>query len=384
MTEVEGWVAPEFEGVLDAFVANFDERAEVGAAVSVSLHGEPVVDLWGGVADPATGRPWAPNSIVTVFSCTKGVTAVCLGLLVERRLLDPDAPVARYWPEFAAAGKERVTVGEALSHQAGVPYVDGDFTLDDVLAWDPVVDALARQAPVWEPGTSHGYHMRTFGWIAGELVRRVTGSTIGRFWRDEIADPLGLDFWIGLPEHLEPRVAPVVPPTTDLRAALAGLGDSLLLAKVFSNPGGLFNYDDMWNTRALRAAELPSSNGIGDARSLARLYAALLGPVDGQRVLRPETVRLATASRARGRDAVIMVETDYGLGFMLGRSFGAANPPRAFGHAGAGGSLAFADPDTGLAFGYVMNDLRFDPAGDPRSETLVRAALAGAAARSRG
>jgi CubicO group peptidase (beta-lactamase class C family) len=200
--------------------------------------------------------------------------------------------------------------------------------------------------------------------------------TPGRWFRDEIAAPLQLEFWIGLPESLESRVAPIIPPENDLRAVLAQFGDDLLLAKVFSNPGGHFNYDEMWNTRPLRATELPSSNGHGDARSLARLYASCIGTVDGVRTLQPETVARATQEQARGKDAVIMVETSFGLGFMLGRSFGTANPTTAFGHAGAGGSLCFADPARNLAFAYVMNDLRFDPKGDPRSEELVRAVYA--------
>jgi CubicO group peptidase (beta-lactamase class C family) len=372
---IEGHAASEFEAVLDAFARNFDERGEVGAAVCVYVEGRPVVDLWGGVADPRTGRPWREDTIVLVYSATKGVTAVCANALVERGLLDADAPVARYWPEFAACGKEDVTVGHMLAHQVGLPYVDAQLTLEEALAWEPVVTALAAQAPIWPPGTKHGYHMRTYGWLTGELVRRVDPQhrTLGRWFRDELAAPLGLDFWIGLPEALETRVAPVVPPTQDLRAVLGALGDELLLARVFSNPGGHFSYDDMWNTRPLHACELPSSNGIGDARSLARLYAACLDEIDGVRALEPATLAAAAKERACGADEVLMIESCFGLGFMLGASFGAANPSTAVGHAGAGGSLAFADPAAGVAFAYVMNDLRFDPNGDPRSEDLVRA-----------
>jgi CubicO group peptidase (beta-lactamase class C family) len=218
--------------------------------------------------------------------------------------------------------------------------------------------------------------MRTYGWLVGELLRRTTGRTPGTFLREEVTGPLGIDFWVGLPEAEEPRVATLVPPATSLKEVLAPLGDSLLLARVFANPGGHFDYDDMWNTRQLHACELPSSNGIGDARGLARLYASCIGDgIDGRRTLQPATVEAATEEQVRGPDAVIMVESCFGLGFMLGKSFGPANPRTCFGHAGAGGSLAFADPASGLAFGYVMNDLRFDATeGDPRSETLVRAA----------
>jgi CubicO group peptidase (beta-lactamase class C family) len=373
--EIHGSAEAGWGGVADAFLANFEERGEVGAAVCVYLDGRRVVDLWGGVADRATSRPWAEDTIVTVFSSTKGVTAIGANLVIERGLLDPDATVASYWPEFAAAGKEAITVRQVLSHQAGLPLVEADLSLDEALAWDPVVAALAAQAPLWEPGTQHGYHMRTFGWLAGELLRRTTGLSPGGFLRADVTAPFDVDFWVGLPAELEPRVATLVPPSTSLKEVLTPLAESLLLARVFSNPGGHFDYDDMWNTRQLRACELPSSNGIGDARGLARLYAACIGTgVEGQRLLSPDTVARATVEQARGTDAVLGIESCFGLGFMLGASFGAANPGTAFGHAGAGGSLAFADPDTGLAFGYVMNDLRFDPAGDPRSETLVRAA----------
>jgi CubicO group peptidase (beta-lactamase class C family) len=371
--DVGGWVEASFEPVIDAFTANFDERGEVGAAVSVYVDGEPVVDLWGGCADATTGRPWTSDTVVLVFSSTKGVTAVCANRLIEEGRLDPDAPVSSYWPEFAANGKETITVAQVLSHQAGLPMVEGDYTLAEVLAWDPMVESLASQAPIWPPATKHGYHMRTFGWLVGELVRRVDGRTIGTYFREEIAAPLGCDFWIGLPEQIEPRTARLVPPEHDLGALLRKLGGELLLAEVFANPAGLFNYDEMWNTRALRAAELPSSNGVGDARALARLYASCVGDVDGVRTLETQTVARGTIEQACGKDEVLMIESCFGLGFMLGASFGAANRASAFGHAGAGGSLAFADPEARLGFGYVMNDLRFDPAGDPRSEELVRA-----------
>jgi CubicO group peptidase (beta-lactamase class C family) len=370
--DIGGWVEAPFEPVIDVFAANFDDRGEVGAALCVYVGGEPVVDLWGGVADATSGRPWTADTVVLVFSSTKGVTAVCANRLIEDGRLDPDAPVASYWPEFAAKGKDAITVAQVLSHQAGLPMVEGDYSLTEVLAWDPMAESLARQVPIWEPGTKHGYHMRTFGWLVGELVRRVEGRTIGAYFREEIAVPLGLDFWIGLPEEIEPRVARLVPPEHDLGELLRKLGGELLLADVFSNPGDLFGYNEMWNTRELHAAELPSSNGVGDARALARLYASCIGEVDGVRTLQPATVAAATAEQARGKDEVLVVDSCFGLGFMLGPSFGAANRPTAFGHAGAGGSSAFADPDARLGFGYVMNDLRFDPKGDPRSEELVR------------
>jgi CubicO group peptidase (beta-lactamase class C family) len=375
MALIGGWVDTDFEPVLDVFEANFDERGEVGAAVCVYVDGRAVVDLWGGLADKETAREWQSDTLVLVFSSTKGVTAICANAMIERGLLDPDARVVDYWPEFGAGGKDEITVREVLSHQAGLPFVEGDFTLDEALSWEPMVQALAAQHPVWRPGAKHGYHMRTYGWLTGELVRRANPShrTLGTFFREEIAEPLGLDIWIGLPEELEERVARLVTPRYDMAAGVASLGEDLLLAKVFGNPSSLFNYNDMWNTRALHACELPSTNGIGDARSFARLYASCLGAVDGVQTLGDATVASATREEASGPDEVLMTETSFGLGFMLGRSFGAANSTTAFGHAGAGGSLAFADPERGLAFGYVMNHLRFNPKGDPRSEELVRA-----------
>ena len=375
---MSGIVEPGWHGVADAFAANFAEHDEVGAACAVYRDGRPVVDIWGGLADRATGRPWERDTLVVVFSCTKGLTATLANLLIERGLLDPDAPVARYWPEFAANGKDGIPVRWVLSHQAGLAVIDADLTLEESLAWDPVVTALAAQAPVWEPGTAHGYHLRAYGWLVGELLRRVTGRTAGQLLREELAEPLGLDLWIGLPEDLEPRVATLIPPSVKFQDLLANLGDDLLLGRASTGPSGHFNYNDMWNTRALHAAELPSSNGIGDARSLARHYAALLGDVDGLRALRPETVAAATVAQVRGPDAVILVETAFGLGYMLPPSINARCRPRAFGHAGAGGSVAFADPDAGIAFAYVMNDMRFDLRGDPRSDGLVEAAYAAA------
>jgi CubicO group peptidase (beta-lactamase class C family) len=384
-TDIDGAVEAEFEGVLDAFAANFDEHRDVGAACCVYVEGRAVVDIWGGLADATLGRRWQEDTIAPVFSSTKGVTATCVNLLIERGELDPDATVASYWPEFAANGKDAITLRHVLSHQAGLAVIDADgLTLAECLAWFPVVDAIARQAPVWEPGTAHGYHMRSFGWILGEVVRRVTGRTLGAWFGDEVARPLDLDFWIGLPADLEPRVARLVPPKGDMRAFFDALGDDVLLGRATTGPAGHFAYDDMWNTRALHACELPSSNGIGEARSLARLYASLIGDVApmgahgsasraATRTLAPETVVRATEVQARGPDKVILTETAFGLGYMLPPSLNARARSTAFGHAGAGGSLAFADPRAGFAFAYAMNDLRFDLTGDPRSDGLVEA-----------
>jgi CubicO group peptidase (beta-lactamase class C family) len=378
--DVGGRVEAGFEPVVDAFVANFRERGDVGAACTVVVGGESVVDVWGGLADRATERPWARDTLQLVFSTTKGATALCAHLLVQRGLLDVDAPVASYWPEFAANGKGDIPVRWVLSHRAGLAEIEGTFTLDDALSWDPVVEALAAQPPNWEPGTAHGYHIRSYGWLVGELVRRVDGRTLGRFFADEVAAPLGLDFWIGLPEAEEARVSTVIPPEASTDPAAQALfeqfaGPDTFLGRTLTGPSGLFHYDEMWNTRAIHAAELPSSNGIADARAVARMYAATVGDVDGVRLLEPLTVAAATEVQAEGPDKVVMFPMRYGLGFMLPPTVPSPGP-HAFGHAGAGGSLGFADPDRELGFGYVMNKMEMGMSVDERASSLAAAVYA--------
>lgn len=375
---VMGTVAPGFEPVAEAFANNFTEHGDVGAACTLYLDGAPVVDIWGGVAEIEPERSWERDTIVIAYSCTKGATAVCANKLIQEGRLDPDAPVADYWPEFAANGKGHITVAWALSHRAGLAEVQGDFTLEDVAAWDPIVEGIAAQAPVWEPGTQHGYHTRSYGWIVGEIIRRITGVSPGTYFAKEIAAPLGLDFYIGVSEELDARVARMYPAQYDAETqALMDqvLGDqSTFMGRVMSGPSGLFAYSDMWNTRQMRAAEMPSSNGHGDARSLARMYAACIGEVDGVRLLSDETVAHATEVLSEGPDCVIGQPLTIGLGFMLAPTFPPGVGPRTFGHSGAGGSVAFADPDRALAFGYVMNQMKLAMEADPRSADLVRAA----------
>jgi CubicO group peptidase (beta-lactamase class C family) len=379
--EVHGMVEPRFAAVRDAFAANFTLHGDVGAACAVYHRGRLVVDVWGGLADRATARPWTRGTLALVFSTTKGLAATCVLRLVEQGLLDLDAPIARYWPEFGAAGKAAVPVRWALCHKTGLADVTGTFTLEEIFAWKPVVAAIAAQAPNWEPGTQHGYHARSFGWITGELVRRVTGRSFGRYVAEEIAAPLGLELWVGLPEALEPRVATLVPaPEPDdpaVREMLARfMGPDTLLGRVLRGPSDLFAYDERWNRPPFHAAEMPSSNGIGTARAIARLYATLAGDVDGVRCLRPETVALARSVQADGPDAVLMLPTRFGLGFMLPPALSLAAAPTAFGHPGAGGSLGFADPEAELGFGYVMNQMQLGTTGDPRSRGLVEAVYA--------
>ncbi|HKA15172.1 MAG TPA: serine hydrolase domain-containing protein, partial [Myxococcota bacterium] len=277
-TGIHGRVDPRFARVREEFARNFAERGELGASVCVIASGRTVVDLWGGHADPARERPWREDTLVMVHSCTKGAAAICAHVLADRSELDLDAPVARYWPEFADAGKERIPVHMLLSHRAGLAAIDAPLRPRQGLEWDTMVDALAHQRPNWEPGTAHGYHAITFGWLVGEVVRRISGRTLGRFLRDEIAGPLGLDFWIGLPEAEDPRAARIAPPPpVDPHDAFGAalLDHGSLTRRAFMNPSTLYFAGGAEFARRLRAAEIPAANGMANARGLAGLYAPL-------------------------------------------------------------------------------------------------------------
>ncbi|HXQ62206.1 MAG TPA: serine hydrolase domain-containing protein [Acidimicrobiales bacterium] len=408
MTTISGWVAPGFQAVRDAFEANFESGSEVGAAFAAYHQGEKVVDLWGGIADQTTGRPWEEDSLVLVYSTTKGVTAMCANRLAQQGLLDIEAPVATYWPEFAYAGKEAVTVADLLAHRAGLAWIDGTMSVEEMLEWDPVITALERQAPSWPPGTAHGYHATTYGWLVGEVVRRITGMSVGSYLRSEIAGPLDADFFIGLPPSEEPRVArlvtfmeglgsgrrPGTPPPGDPGigpdlAGLAELAPSYLaedgpLFKALMAPGGALADEEIWHSPRLHAAEIPAANGICDARSLARLYGGCVsevrtGPGPGFRILAPEQVQRAVQPQTVGPDAVLLgLDIQWGLGFIVNRGLIAAaglGGPRAFGHFGMGGSAGWADPDTELGMGYVMNRMEIGTTGDARSFRLMQACL---------
>jgi len=403
----QGWVDEGFEAVRAAFEGNFEHGNEAGAAFAAYHRGRKVVDLWGGTADVTTGRPWEEDTMVLVYSTTKGVTAMCANRLAQEGRLDVDAPVADYWPEFAAAGKERVTVADLLSHQAGLAWVDGEMSLSDVLAWDPVVRALEAQAPSWTPGTAHGYHATTFGWLVGEVVRRIAGCSIGTYLRREIAGPLGADFYIGLPADQHRRPAKLISfidamaagtingPDTDLvgtagpdASALAELASSYLapggpLTKALNAPGGALSDQAAWDSPELWSAEVPAANGICDARSLARLYGACVSDVDTPqgpfRILSPGQVDAAVQQRTEGPDKVLLgLDLQWGLGFMLNRGLIAASGiggQRGFGHYGMGGSAGWADPDLELGMGYVMNRMSIGTTGDMRSARLMAATV---------
>ena len=375
---LSGVVDPAYAEVAEAFLRNFTDHGDVGAGFCLYSHGRPVVDVWAGMAEPDGGRAWDRDTIAPIFSISKAATAICALVLIEREELELDAPVARYWPEFARHGKDRVTVRDAMAHRAAVACLDRSLTLDEVLAWDPVVRAIAEQEPNWEPGTGWGYHVRTWGWLVGELVRRVSGRTVGEFLAEVLCRPLGLDLWIGLPAAEDHRVAEVL---LDPVPSAFYMPDASLKGRVLSGPSPEFAYPDgaLWNASRFHRAEVPSSNGIGDARSVARLLAAVVGEVDGTRLLAPETVAAATAVHSDGLDLVL--GRDFyrmGLGLHRAPGIGTQVGPNAFGHLGRNGSLAWADPDRCLAYAYVCNQeiLAISPDGHVRSTELTRAAYA--------
>ena len=379
--EVAGHVAPGFEQVADAFERNFTEHVELGAAFAAVLDGETVVDLWGGVADSGPpAQPWREDTLQLIFSGTKGLVAVCLLMLVDRGELALDDPVCEHWPEFAANGKGAITVAEVASHRGRLPAIRTPIEEDDLTDDVRLAALLAAQAPETDPRSVATYHGLTYGWLCGELIRRVAGRSVGRFFAEEVAGPLGLELWIGLPEAQEPRVSTLVyasdwaPPTYSAEQIAA----DPLLAALETNPPVLVEGRLPWNTRAFHAAEIPAINAVGSARSIARLYACLArgGELGGVRLMRPETVELGRRELSRFDDALMDDEPfAFGVGFELQTErFAFGPPPAAFGHSGAGGSIHAAWPEQRLGVSYVMNELRTCGAGgDPRSQTLLRA-----------
>jgi CubicO group peptidase (beta-lactamase class C family) len=364
-------VRPGFEPVADAFEDVLAHRQGFGASLCVYADGLPQVDLWG-------GDGYRADSLQVVFSATKGAMAVCAALLVQRGLLDLDAPVASIWPEFGQAGKEHVPVRWLLSHRAGLPTVDQPLRLADLYDTPTLVAALERQKPYWEPGTAHGYHAWTIGTLVGEVVRRVDGRTLGRFFAEEVAAPLGLDFWIGLPEELEARVIPLrqdaVSMTEAAPAILAALADpSSLPSRVINN--GLTDLTQGCNQRDYHAAEAPAATGIGSARALAAMYAACIGPAGGTKLLDPTVVDEFTQPQSDGLDLVALEHTRFGLGFMLPFPRLPMAGPTSFGHDGAGGALALADRDSGLSFAFLTDRFPARGGADPAAHELMSVVL---------
>ena len=376
---MQGTCEPRFEPVKRAFLENFAARNELGAAVALTLDGKPMVDLWAGWADQAKTAPWTGDTIVNVYSTTKGLTAICAHRLVDQGKLDLDAPVAKYWPEFAQAGKQNLPVRYLLSHRAGLPAVKKPLARDAAFSWETMTGALAAQEPWWVPGTRHGYHALTFGWLVGEVIRRISGKSPGTYFRDELAQPLGLDCHIGLDAKHDSRVAPLVeppPPDPGQPNPMAEMmkDPESVSAKTLMNPPTLA--PGIVNSRQWREAEIPAANGHTTARALARIYGALArgGEIDGVRVLTPESIARCHTEQSRGPDAVLLLTTRFGLGFMMSLPEASLGPnPRSFGHPGYGGSIGYADPDAKIGFGYTMNRMGTGILIDPRADALIKA-----------
>lgn len=354
---VQGFTAPGFEAVADVFAGNFERYGEVGAAFAAYRDGEVVVDLWGGVADPGSGRPWRADTLQLVFSGAKGLTAACVLLLVERGLLDLDAPAAHYWPEFAAAGKERITVAEILSHQARLPGVREPFGTEELLDPRHMAGLLAAQAPSDDPRAGFVYHALTWGWLVGELVRRVDGRSVGALFAEEFASPLGLDVWLGLPDEQHDRVATMLASPSVLESP-GGAAETDPLRVLTRNPLMAPDAPALWNSAAFRRAELPAVGAHVTARSLARFYACLArgGELDGVRVVKEDTVELARRELRRGVSPLWGSEMVYGAGYELRTGAALFGPPaETFGHAGAWGSRHGAWPAERVGFSYAMN-----------------------------
>ena len=386
---VGGWCDPGFAAVRDQFVENFRERGELGAAVSVTVRGRAVANLWGGWTDQERRRAWSADTLVNVFSVGKGLLSACIARLIGTGLLDPDAPVSRYWPQFASAGKQDVTVRQLLSHQAGLPALREPLPAGAMLDWDLMTVLLAAEEPWWQPGAGHGYHVNTFGFLAGELARIVTGLTPGQLLRRELAGPLGADVHIGLAPAEHARVAEFHwgdgPPDAVLpNAVLPNAGGpnaggpnsaGLMTLHAYFNPAD-FSGRGVVNSAAWRSAQVPSANAHASAAGVARLYSALAagGEVDGIRVVDSGALAVAVEEQVYGSDLVLGRPSRFGLGFQLTHSERQlGNGPACFGHFGAGGSVGFCDPDAALAFGYVTNQMgpRWR---NPRNKALMDAA----------
>jgi CubicO group peptidase (beta-lactamase class C family) len=363
--EIHGHCDDRFSAVKDAFAQNFKDGREVGASFAATIDGETIVDIWGGWADAACTKPWERDTIVNVYSTTKVMAALCTHMLVDRGQLDLDAPVAKYWPEFAQAGKENLPVKFLLSHQSGLSGIVEPLTVEEFYDWDHTVGLLAAQEPLWEPGAHSGYHSLTFGHLLGEVLRRITGKTMGTFFREEVAEPLGADFHIGLSEEHDHRVGELIPPETP-RPEIPGIDPNSKLAKAMTNPG--LRAEDS-RDRAWRAAEIPAANGHGNARSVARVATALAcgGELDGVRLLGSETIEKSIEEQCYGKDLVLQIPIRYGLGWGLTSKEMPVGPnPRTFYWGGWGGSAVIMDLDAKMCFAYVMNRMTSDLVGDTR------------------
>jgi CubicO group peptidase (beta-lactamase class C family) len=375
--KIEGTVAPGFESARAAFAENFAREGdyqEVGASFAAFHRGRCVVDLWGGFADRARTKPWAQATLANVWSSTKGISAVAAAMLVDRGAMRYEDKVAAHWPEFAENGKADITIAQILSHQAGLPGFVEPTTVQDMYDWESCCGKLARQKPVWEPGTATSYHAMTYGWLVGEIVRRVSGKSIGRFIAENIAKPLDADFFVGLPESQDARVAEMIAPVHPVDMESLPLPEVARMAVTNPAPGA-----ESPNARPWRAAEIPAANGQANAMGLARLYAALVegGTLDDAKLLSPEAVaRMTMPVTANGRqDQFLSFIDSWGMGMAINTPGIYGPNPRAYGHSGWGGSFGCADPAAHVAIGYVCNQMGPGLVGDPRTGGLCKAVL---------
>jgi len=373
--EINGYCEERFEPVKEVFADNFKSDLDVGASLAATIDGKIVMDIWAGYSDEAQTRLWEQNTIVNVYSTTKVMTALCVLMLVDRGRIDLDAPVAKYWPEFAQAGKEKLSVRYLLSHTAGLPGFDQPIQTETLYDWDRCASLLAAQKPWWEPGTKSGYHSITFGYLLGELVRRVTGKSLGTFFQEEVAIPLKADFHIGFSEKHDSRVGELIPPILPTPASPVNIDPNSIPVRVFSNPV-LTARETL--TREWRAAEIPASNGHGNARSIVRVASALAcgGELDGVKLLSLKTIEKAIEEQSYSTDLALSLPIRFGLGFGLVSKENPISPnPRAFYWGGWGGSHVTMDLDAKLSWAFAMNKMIMSLTGDPRTLKIREAML---------
>ena len=369
--EIHGECDPQFSKVKETFEKLYQEDREIGSCFAVYKDGNPLVELWGGFQDKDKTKPWQKDNLVTVYSTTKGVAAFCIALAMEKGLLKYEEKVSTYWPEFASNGKEDITVGMLMSHQAGICSPE-TRNVDDYYNQNLMAEKLAGMTPIWEPGTASGYHSMTFGWLTSELILRVTGKSLGTFFREEVGDQHEIDFFIGLPESEDHRVAELVP--FEIVRNENSEQQKIELTEAQKSQRNSAGTLDIQNTKAWRQAEIPSANGQGNAGGLAKFYSLIVPEDNSIKLLKDDTVNQMTTMQIEGRDLVLAVQVRWGVGFILNKHKVIYGPVEsAFGHSGYGGSCAFGDPENKIGVSYVMNRMLDNFNADGRSIELINA-----------
>ena len=369
--EIHGECDPQFSKVKETFEKLYLEDREIGSCFAVYKDGNPLVNLWGGFLDKDKTKPWQKDNLVTVYSTTKGVAAFCIALAMEKGLLKYEEKVSTYWPEFSSNGKEDITIGMLMSHQAGICSPE-TRNVEDYYNQSLMAEKLAGMTPIWEPGTASGYHSMTFGWLTSELILRVTGKSLGTFFREEVGDQHEIDFFIGLPESEDHRVAELVP--FDIVRSENSEQQQVELTDAQKSQRNSAGTLDIQNTKAWRQAEIPSANGQGNAGGLAKLYSLIVPEDNSLKLLKDDTVNQMTTMQIEGRDLVLAVQVRWGVGFILNKHKIIYGPVEgAFGHSGYGGSCAFGDPENKIGVSYVMNRMLDNFNADGRSIELINA-----------